>query len=472
MGIHGMKLISKVIEANDPKLLDRFKVEPHHFATAEEQRIARFIREYAERNRGNAPNHVEVAAQFEGFEFYPQTAETSEYLAQQVKDAWAKAEILRVIQGQAANNDPNSRANKKDGQYLSKILNERGGAELLDWLQDELQRVKIGTNVRVKVGQSIKNDTEWFLDQYRERAAGLTLRAWRSAFPTINEEIGGYLSGNMFTWYGRSGRGKSVFVLREALAAAMQGATVLFWALEMPAYEVYARAYSMLSAEKGIYTAKIAGTDYRAGFSNSDILRGQLDEKFAPLFEKFLKEELREILKGDLIVRALDDEGFSGQRVKDLEADIETVGADVVVVDPFYYMDYERNTSKTKGGDAAATSEKIRKLAGRTKTVIHVITQAEEVRDDRDEEGNRELRAPRRAEIQKTKAVLHDASNTFGIDTLDGQGIIELGKGRSGGEGAKVEVLYLPNYGIVKEASEAGAHTTDDAEFFDLDKVF
>jgi replicative DNA helicase len=39
----------------------------------------------------------------------------------------------------------------------------------------------------------------------------------------------------------------------------------------------------------------------------------------------------------------------------------------------------------------------------------------------------------------------------FGIDTLDGRGIIEIGKGRHGGEGITVEVTYLPNYGIVKE---------------------
>jgi replicative DNA helicase len=469
MGIHAMKLISKAIEANDPKLFDRFKVEAHHFPTKEEQELFRYIKDYAERNRGNMPNHVELAGQFEVFEYYPQTAESAEYLAQQMKDAWAKAELLRIIQGEAGNADPNTRT--KSGQYLGKLLHEKSGDDLLNWLQDELVRVKMGTDVRNKVGKSLKNDVDWFLESYRERAVGQTLRVWPSAFQTINNEIGGYLAGNMFTWYGRSGRGKSVFVLREALEAAKQGATVLFWALEMPAYEVYARAYSMLSAEKGVLTAKIDGVDYEAGFSNTDILRGQLDEKFAPAFEHFLRVELREILKGDLIVRALDDEGFASQRVRDLEADIETTGADVVVVDPFYYMDYERNTSKTKGGDAAATSEKLRKLAIRTRTVIHVITQAEEVRDDRDDEGNRELRVPRRAEIQKTKAVLHDASNTFGIDTLDGLGMIELGKGRSGGEGVQVEVQYLPNYGIVREMSLDEEDGSVD-EYFDVDSVF
>jgi len=120
-------------------------------------------------------------------------------------------------------------------------------------------------------------------------------------------------------------------------------------------------------------------------------------------------------------------------------------------LDPIYYMDYESNTSRTAGGDAAATSKKLRHLAGQTQTVIHVITQADEDKKEKNKDGTRELKAPSRAEIKKTKAVLEDANAVFGIDTLDGRGIIELGKGRSGGEGDTIEVVYLPNYGIVRE---------------------
>jgi replicative DNA helicase len=136
--------------------------------------------------------------------------------------------------------------------------------------------------------------------------------------------------------------------------------------------------------------------------------------------------------------------------VAQLEADIIETKADVVVVDPFYYMDYEANTSKTSGGDASNTSMKIRRIAGQTKAVIHVITQADETTEEIID-GVREIKPPKRAEIKKTKAVLEDAVNTFGIDTSDGRGIIAIGKGRNGGEGTEVEVTYLPNYGIVRE---------------------
>lgn len=161
-------------------------------------------------------------------------------------------------------------------------------------------------------------------------------------------------------------------------------------------------------------------------------------------------------MSGNITLRAADDVDFYHRDVKQLEADIIATKADVVVVDPIYLMDYESNTSKVAGGDVANTSKRIRRLAGLTGAVVHVITQADEVKDDRDEEGNREIRPPKRAEIKKTKSVLEDAANVFGIDTLDGSGIIEIGKGRNGGEGTQVEVLYLPNFGIVREV-ETGA---------------
>ncbi|MNV55581.1 hypothetical protein D3C71_1478180 [compost metagenome] len=90
--------------------------------------------------------------------------------------------------------------------------------------------------------------------------------------------------------------------------------------------------------------------------------------------------------------------------------------------------------------------------------MLHVITQADENPSEKSDDGVREMKPPKRAEIKKTKAVLEDASNTFGIDTLsqEGRGIIELGKGRNGGEDTRVEIVYLPNFGIVREIVAGG----------------
>ncbi|MEK3942495.1 MULTISPECIES: hypothetical protein [Paenibacillus] len=57
----------------------------------------------------------------------------------------------------------------------------------------------------------------------------------------------------------------------------------------------------------------------------------------------------------------------------------------------------------------------------------------------------------------RTKTILADSTYLFGTDTLahEGHGVIELGKGRNSGEDTRVEIVYLPNWGIVQETDLA-----------------
>ncbi|WP_232696131.1 AAA family ATPase [Brevibacillus daliensis] len=436
----GEQLLSKIIDANDPGILTRYNVSEQDFPTVSERQTYHFIREYAEANRGQAPDYRTVVAKCDKFTYMPEVGDTFEYLVKSLKDAAAKREFHRVL------SDP-----KTDEDFQKKSFEEFSTT-----LQKTLERITIETSVRGKVGTDLKSETDAFLEEYKRRKEGQSFKIWKSKFSTINREIGGYFSGSMYTWYARSGRGKSVLTLEEAIEAAFQGATVLVWAMEMSRFEVMARAYTSISARLGVCSTKIDGIDYEAGFDNKALLAGKLPEEFEQALVSFFGQ-LHEKIPGRIVIRAVDDEDFSSRKVSDLEADILAVKPDVVVIDPFYYLDYEPNTSRTTGGDAMETSKKLRRVAGRTRCVFHVITQADEVKDDKDDEGNRELRPPVRAEIKKTKQVLEDATNVFGIDTCDGRGIIELGKGRNGGEGAQVEVVYLPNFGIVNEQSATEA---------------
>lgn len=440
---HAQLLFSKVIDSNDVQALTRFGITERDLTTEGDRQVFRFIADYADKNRGQAPSYALVAAECPDFAYAPQVGESYEFLTKKIKGESAKNWLVELINGRPG----------EGASWLERTLNENSdGVEVLKLLREQTERAIINTNTRSKIGTDVKADGQSFLDEYRKRKAGDSFKLWKSKFPRINEQVGGYLSGNMYTWYGRSGRGKSVFTMEEAIEAAMQGATVLVWAMEMSRFEWMARAYSAISGRAGIASDTINGVDYEVGFENKALLTGKLTEEFEAGFEVFLMRMAEgEYLPGNLILRAADDDDFYKRDVRQLEADILATKADVVLVDPIYLMDYEANTSKTAGGDVANTSKRIRRLAGQTGAVIHIITQAEEVRDDTDEDGNRELRPPKRAEIKKTKAVLEDATNTFGIDTLDGAGIIEIGKGRNGGEGTQVEVLYMPNYGIVRE---------------------
>jgi hypothetical protein len=441
---HTQLLFSKVIDANDVAILTRYSITERDLPTEGDRQVFRFVTSYADKNRGQAPSYAEVTAQCPDFNYTPMVSDSYEYLAREIKKHSAKVQFAELVNG-------------KLGEQFESV-GQKDIFKLFEWLQSEVESIKLNTNTSSKIGTDVKADAESFLDEYRKRKDGESFKIWKSKFASINREIGGYYSGNMYTWHGRSGRGKSVFTMEEAIEAAAQGANVLVWAMEMSRFEWMARAYSSISARAGIVNANIEGVNYEAGFENRALLTGGLSDEFEAGFEVFLLQLSEgEHLPGNLTVRAADDVDFFNRGVKQLEADILATKADVVVVDPIYLMDYEANTSKVAGGDVANTSKRIRRLAGLTGSVIHVITQADEVKDDRDDDGNRELRAPKRAEIKKTKAVLEDAANVFGIDTLDGAGIIEIGKGRNGGEGTQVEVLYLPNYGIVREVETGEA---------------
>jgi hypothetical protein len=437
-------LLSKAIDDNNIQALTKYGITAKDCATEGDRQTLRFILDYAEKNRGQAPGYAVVTAECPEFVYTPQVGDSYDFLAREIKKHSAKVQFAELVNG-------------KLGEQFESV-GQKDIFKLFEWLQSEVESIKINTNTCSKIGTDVKADAESFLDEYRKRKDGESFKIWKSKFPSINEHVGGYLSGNMYSWYGRSGRGKSVFTMEEAIEAAMQGANVLIWACEMSRFEWMARAYSSISARAGIVNANIEGVNYEAGFENRALLTGGLSDEFEAGFEVFLLQLTEgEHLPGNITLRAADDGDFFNRDVRQLEADILAVKADVVVIDPIYLLDYEANTSKTAGGDVANTSKRIRRIAGQTGAVIHIVTQAEEIRDDTDDEGNRELRPPKRAEIKKTKAILEDATGTFGIDTLDGAGIIEIGKGRNGGEGTQVEVLYLPNYGIVREVATGEA---------------
>jgi replicative DNA helicase len=450
---YGLMLLSKVIDNNDVAALTRFGITEADFATESERQAYRFIVDYAEANRGQAPSYATVAAEVDGFTYIPEVADSYEYLARQIKSYAAKLAFVNLAQ-----NDLPKKF-ETDGQKDIKSY--------LEWLISELESIKIRTDVRDKIGTDVKADVDKFLAEYERRKAGESFRVWKSRFPFINEAIGGYVSGNLYVVYGRSGRGKSAITLEECIEMAMQGATVLIWSMEMGWYEVMVRIYTSVSGRIGVSVAELEGINMEAGFDSRDLRHGKLSTDFEKKFREFLAS-INAIIPGRLIVRAVDDEDFVRRDLRQLEADIIETKADVVIIDPFYYLDYEKNTSRTAGGDAAETSKKLRRLAGRTKAVVFAITQADEVDGKEDDDGERELRLPERSEVKKTKQLLEDAALLIAVDTnaKQGRGLIGINKGRDGGEGEQAEILYLPQIGVIREMETGEAVAAQFTEVF------
>ncbi|MFS0562564.1 DnaB-like helicase C-terminal domain-containing protein [Terribacillus sp. 179-K 1B1 HS] len=433
---HGQLLLSKVLDENDTAAFKRHAIEPAHFPTEGERQAYEFIRSYAAENRGQAPDYREVIAACPAFDYCPQVESSYEWLAKQLKDHANKRQYIEVFNSPAAQRN----------------LDNMNGEEFLEWASEQIDAIKTGNMTRTKVGTSMKTDAEKVKEEYRKRKAGESLRIWKSRFPFINKAIGGYTSSNMYVVYGKSGRGKSAVTLEEAISLAEQGATVLIWLMEMGWYEGLVRLFTYYSAHKGVAVSEINGIDMEAGFDSRSMRHAMFDDEWERKFFEFV-DGINAELDGNIIVRGVDDDDFHNRTLRALEADIIQTGADVVIVDPFYYLDYEKNTSKTTGGDAANTSKKLRRLAGQTQTVIFAITQAEETDGKVDEEGNREMELPKRSGVTKTTALLQDAALLIAVDTnyKEGRGLIGLNKGRDGGEDEIAEIIYLPQIGVIKE---------------------
>lgn len=447
MSNNGTLLLSKILDDNDVQALVRHNIFPDHFKVDADRKAYEFIRQYAEQNRGQAPSYATVVEHVPDFFYVPQVSDSYEWLTRRLLNDAGQMEFIDLVQSGI---QPLFDEHKNDVHTL------------IDKLQEKFDNIKYRTNVRGKVGTDVKNDTLKFLDEFDRRKEGKSFKTWKSNFSNIGE----YVSGNMYVFYAKSGRGKSVIAsIEEALNMAIQGANVLIWSMEMPWFEVLVRLYVALSGRKGLTQVNVAGIDLSGGFNANDVRNGNMAYEFEIAFRAFL-DTLNDEILGNIIVRGVDDDDFSNRTLRQLETDILQTQADVVIVDPFYYLDYEKNTSKTAGGDAAETSKRLRRLTGTLQVVTLAITQADEGKESKNEDGERELALPEREAVKKTKALLEDASMLIAIDTdyKQGRGLVGINKGRNGGEGEVVEILYVPQVGVVREM-ETGETTVEHFNF-------
>ena len=65
---YGILFISKVIDSKDAKAFVRFNLEERDFPSKGERDAYRFIESYAERNRGETPDHTTLAIECPEFD--------------------------------------------------------------------------------------------------------------------------------------------------------------------------------------------------------------------------------------------------------------------------------------------------------------------------------------------------------------------------------------------------------------------
>lgn len=437
MAIEGELLLSKVLNDNKVVELDKLNVSTADFASDSQQQAYTYIKDYSRRNGGNAPSELLVADNVPEFVYVVETDnESFTNLVAGLKRSKMSYDVATQVVPML-NDDWKDMGNTTPDLFIDRTI-------------ANLQKVKEANRTVSAVGNNLKTMSDWYKAEYNDRKHGKSGKLWASSFPTLNKITGGgYQSGNMYTIYAKSGRGKSILLLVETLESAYQGANVMQWSLEMGRYELASRIMAFVSAKKEMVQSEQAGKRYLAGFTVNEMLTGKLDKYEEESFFEFLDTFNSEI-KGNFYFRCADDADFTERTVREAEQNINEYELDVLAIDPIYYMTMESNTSRTTGGDVAKTSMELRLLAGRTKVVLFVVTQAEEDdRQSRDEA--RTLSMPKRSEVKKTKQVLEDASMLLAWDTCAGNFKLQIGKGRTGGEDTSIEGVFLPSIGHVKE---------------------
>lgn len=434
----GQSLLSKIIDDNNVKAFALYGIERDHFPTEAERKAYDFIVQYAQENGGQAPSYATFVAENPDITYIPAVSDSYEYLARKLKDAAGKRRFAELYE-----------------KEIPQLYESSDTESLIEDLIERLDRIKMDIRTGVRTpGKTLEELRADFRQEYERRKAGKSFKLWRTPFPTLNDEIGGLFSGDIYVIMAESGRGKTY--LSEVFVDELlrQGAKVLVKSYEVKSYSWLSRLISILTAHEGALT-----DDEKAqvvGLPNKALLAGRLDSEIEAYFFEVL-DALDRYYPGTLILQAKGDDDIT-RTLADLDRELaQNPDIDVIVIDPFYGITdvYGRNANRTAGGAAEMAARYFESIVGKHDVVgiftIQASTERQETEEGEENRRKREIKLPRRDQVKTTKAVLEIATNLFTFDAVDGLGRIGVEKGRNGGEGFTVDLLALMDYGVLRE---------------------
>ncbi|MFW5434294.1 AAA family ATPase [Paenibacillus apiarius] len=433
MANYGEQFLSKVIDNNDIQAFIRFSIEDSDFPTEAERKASRFIREYAEQNRGQAPSYATFQAENPDIVYIPDVSDSFEYMARQIKAFSAKIQAVRFIE-----------------QEYKSVFEGNDGITAVELLKKKAEEIIMRTSVRKKIANTTDDIGTLVKTEYQRRKEGKSFKMWKTPFDSLNREIGGLFSGDVYGVMAESGRGKTYLTIKFIDSLLRQGANVLVKSYEVKAYGWLSRLISVMSAEDGL--VQIDETAQVVGLPNKAILTGKLDDELEGSFYELL-DRINDYYPGKLFLQAKSDPELT-RSLRELEQELQLhPEIDVVVVDPFYSLSdvYGRNVNNTTGGAAEAAARKLEWIIGEYDVVGIYTVQATVEKKERTEEERREIRLPTRDKVKTTGALLDIATNLFVFDSADGLAKLGIEKGRNGAEDLVIELIALLDYGVLKE---------------------
>lgn len=260
--------------------------------------------------------------------------------------------------------------------------------DIMDIIADQL--VQVSLNASADEAFSIADAVDEFEEETKKiLASGGKIASINSAYPTIDYYTQGWGATHLITIGARTGIGKSVFAVNNAVAAMAQDKSVLFFSLEMTRREVISRMVASLSL---IPIQKIEKADPL----NEDEKQRQKDA-----LEQIRNSKLKIDTNPHVTIEHIKRTAIKQAQTED--------GIDFIIIDYLQLISNEGKRSRQE--EIADISRNLKILAKELNIPIMVLVQL-----NREKRGDEEDQTPKIYDIRESGAVAQDSNVVILID--------------------------------------------------------
>lgn len=355
-----------------------------------------------------------------------------ENYARVIKNAASKQRISKTL-AKANETANDSRGNAKDiientrhdlDTELLSLVTDTNTVDVSDYYDDYVEQIKRKKKIYQETG-------------------GNPLAAENgipSGFPTIDENVGGWLPGQMLVVGARTGIGKSFFLVDAAINAAHAGAPVLFMSLEMMKDELMNR---FVAANSNVRLS---------GLKHGSLTDEELEKVIAA------KKDFEEL---PIEIDTTPNITIDHIRAKAQQMASSPTGLGIIMIDYLQLITARRGGDQNRERQVAEISRGIKLLAMQLKVPILVAVQLNRLhKGDEDP-------IPTVDDIRESNSIAQDASAVILIhrDTKQNEGrdpsLFIIGKNRNGSSGIRFRCQTMLNYAKFVEIKK-------DADFDDV----
>lgn len=274
------------------------------------------------------------------------------------------------------------------------------------------------TKVSVSSASSEKFDIRNAIDNFKKDTVAIqqtegSVAAISSAYPSIDTFTQGWAPTHLITIGARTGIGKSVFAINNAIAALQQGKSVLFFSLEMTEREVISRMVSSLSMVP--------------------IHKIEKAEQLTPEEDELVNDALEFIANSKLTIDTEPHVTIDYLKRTSIREAQSEQGLDFIIID--YLQLIENNGKKNRQEAVSEVSRSVKILAKTLNVPVMVLVQVN--RERREEEGDQ---IPKLHDIRESGAIAQDSNVVILIhrnleedaESIDPKAIFFIAKNRQG----------------------------------------